>query len=126
MQEKTDYSQEFLKLLLPQELFDYFDIINLKIEDKTLKIYLDEKNIIPKEFLSEKLSSKGFHSEVVIQDFPIRDKKVFLHVRRRRWLVESTNKIVSRDWNTVAKGTRLTGEFAAFLKGLFGYLPNKF
>ena len=76
--------------------------------------------------MSEKVSSKGFHSEVVIQDFPIRDKKVFLHVRRRRWLVESTNKIVSRDWNTVAKGTRLTGEFAAFLKGLFGYLPNKF
>jgi len=126
MQEKTDYSQEFLKLLLPQELFHYFEIINLKIEDKTLEIYLDEKNIIPEEFLSEKLSSKGFHSEVVIQDFPIRDKKVFLHVRRRRWLVESTNKIVSRDWNTVAKGTRLTGEFAAFLKGLFGYLPNKF
>lgn len=126
MQDKTDYSQEFLKLLLPQELFHYFEIINLKIEDKTLKIYLDEKNIIPEEFLSEKLSSKGFHSEVVIQDFPIRDKKVFLHVRRRRWLVESTNKIVSRDWNTVAKGTRLTGEFAAFLKGLFGYLPNKF
>ena len=126
MQDKTDYSQEFLKLLLPQELFHYFEIINLKTEDKTLKIYLDEKNIIPEEFLSEKLSSKGFHSEVVIQDFPIRDKKVFLHVRRRRWLVESTNKIISRDWNTVAKGTRLTGEFADFLKGLFGYLPNKF
>lgn len=126
MQDKTDYSQEFLKLLLPQELFHYFEIINLKTEDKTLKIYLDEKNIIPEEFLSEKLSSKGFHSEVVIQDFPIRDKKVFLHVRRRRWHVESTNKIISRDWNTVAKGTRLTGEFAAFLKGLFGYLPNKF
>jgi hypothetical protein len=126
MQDKKDYSQEFLKLLLPHELFHYFEIINLKTEDKTLQIYLDEKNIIPEEFLSEKLSSKGFHSEVVIQDFPIRDKKVFLHVRRRRWLVESTNKVVSRDWNTVAKGTRLTGEFAAFLKGLFGYLPNKF
>ncbi len=126
MQDKIDYNHEFLKLLLPQELFHYFEIINLKIEGKTLKIYLDEKNINPEEFLSEKLSSKGFHSEVVIQDFPIRDKKVFLHVRRRRWLVESTNKIVSRDWNTVAKGTRLTGEFAAFLKGLFGYLPNKF
>ncbi len=126
MQDKIDYNHEFLKLLLPQELFHYFEIINLKIEGKTLKIYLDEKNINPEEFLSEKVSSKGFHSEVVIQDFPIRDKKVFLHVRRRRWLVESTNKIVSRDWNTVAKGTRLTGEFAAFLKGLFGYLPNKF
>ena len=66
MQDKTDYSQEFLKLLLPQELFHYFEITNLKIKDNILKIYLDEKNIIPEEFLLEKLSSKGFHSEVVI------------------------------------------------------------
>ena len=126
MQEKIDYNQEFIKLLLPQEIFDYFDITNLNVEEKNLKIYLDEKNVIPKEFISEKITSKGFHSELVIQDFPIRNKSVFLHVRRRRWLVESTNKVVSRDWNSVAKGTRLTGEFAAFLKGLFGYLPDKF
>ena len=126
MQEKTDYNQELLKLLLPPELFEYFDMTNIEIEEKSLKVFLSEKNITPKEFSSEKLTSKGFLPEVVIRDFPIRDKSVYLHVRRRRWLVETSNKIVSRDWNMVAKGTRLTSEFASFLKGLFGYLPDKF
>jgi len=33
---------------------------------------------------TDKLESKGFHSKIVIQDFPIRNKAVYLHVLRRR------------------------------------------
>jgi len=50
---------------------------------------------------------------------------MFLHVRRRRWLIESSGQVISRDWDTVAKGTRLTKDFAIFLKGILGRLPNK-
>ena len=50
---------------------------------------------------------------------------MFLHVRRRRWLVESSGNTISRDWDTVAKGTRYTKDFATFLKGVFGQLPNQ-
>jgi len=49
---------------------------------------------------------------------------VMLHVRRRRWLVEELNKVISRDWDLVAEGTRYTQGFATFLKGIIGYLPN--
>ncbi|MHA7060311.1 ISAon1 family transposase N-terminal region protein [Aquimarina sp. M1] len=35
---------------------------------------------------------------------------------RRRWLNEATNKVVTRDWQLVAKGTRITSDFATFLK----------
>jgi hypothetical protein len=45
---------------------------------------------------------------------------MFLHIRRRWWLVESIGIVVGRDWDTVAKGTRLTKGFAIFLKGIFG------
>lgn len=62
---------------------------------------------------------------VAIQDFPLRDKPMFLHIRRRRWLVESSGQVISRNWTTVAKGTRMTNGFAAFLKGLFGQLPDQ-
>lgn len=114
-----------IKLLLPEELFNYFDLIHLEIMDKEVHAYLDEEDIKPDEYKKEKLTSKGFHSTIIIQDFPIRDKPLFLHIRRRRWLVESTGKVVSRNWDTVAKGTRLTKEFATFLKGLLGQLPNQ-
>ena len=47
---------------------------------------------------------------------PIRGHQVYLHITRRRWVNEDTGKIVFRDWNLVADGTRVTQEFASFLK----------
>lgn len=125
MSKTNDYSQEFTKLLLPTEIFNYFEIVNLQVTDTSINVYLDEKNILPERYIGNKLSSKGFHSTSIIQDFPIRDKSLYLHVRRRRWQDKSTGKVISRDWNTVAKGTRYTKGFAVFLKGLLGYLPDK-
>jgi len=116
--------QSLVKLLLPSELFDYFEITKLVIADRTVTVFLDERDIKPSAYSGQKLSSKGFHSESIIQDFPIRNKAVFLHLRRRRWLIESTGKVVSRDWDSVAEGTRYTKSFADFLKGLFGQLPH--
>jgi hypothetical protein len=53
---------------------------------------------------------------ITVQDFQIRGHQVNLHVIRRRWLNENTDKIVFRNWNLVADGTRVTQEFEAFLK----------
>jgi len=116
--------QILVKLLLPSELFDYFEITKLVIADLTVTVFLDERDIKPSEYSGQKLSSKGFHSESIIQDFPIRNKAIFLHLLRRRWLIESTGKVVSRDWDSVAEGTRYTKSFADFLKVLFGQLPH--
>ena len=115
-----EINQNLLKLVLPSELFDYFEITDLKVEDQSVHVFFDERDVKPTAYLGEKLTSKGFHQQVTIQDFPLRDKAVFLHVRRRRWLVESTKEVVSRDWDSVAEGTRYTKSFAAFLKGLLG------
>ncbi|WP_449415962.1 ISAon1 family transposase N-terminal region protein [Salegentibacter flavus] len=52
---------------------------------------------------------------------PVRGKKVFLHIKRRRWLNKQSKQVVQRDWNLVAQGTRMTVEFAAFLKALSQY-----
>jgi tRNA A58 N-methylase Trm61 len=41
---------------------------------------------------------------------------VYLHIKRRRWTNKTTGEIIKRDWLLVAKGTRMTQEFAAFLK----------
>ena len=39
---------------------------------------------------------------------------MYLHIKRRRWTNKNTGEIVKRDWNLVAKVTRITQEFAAF------------
>ena len=125
MSTQQDHYKELVKLLLPGEIFDYFEITNMVVEDRSVSVFLDERDIKPAAFTDKKLTSKGFHSESIIQDFPIRNKAVFLHVRRRRWLVEPTNEVVSRDWDSVAEGTRYTKSLADFLKGLFGQLPHQ-
>ena len=124
MSSQEDHYQDLVKLLLPSEIFEYFEITKLVVEDRSVAVFLDERDIRPTGYTGQKLTSKGFHPESIIQDFPIRNKAVFLHVRRRRWLVEPTNEVVSRDWNSVAQGTRYTKSFADFLKGLFGQLPH--
>lgn len=115
-----------LELILPREILEYFTITNLTNQPTEVHLFLDERNEVPDELKGEKLVSKGFHPESVIQDFPLRNKALYLHVRRRKWEVESSKKIVSKTWNLSANGTRYSNEFAAFLKGLLGYLPDKF
>ena len=114
-----------VEALLPEDLFRYFEITEVKFSDKSIDVYLDELNNPPSSHKHVKLISKGFHSAVVIQDFPIRKRPVFHHVRRRKWKEEKTGKIISNSWETTAKGTRYTKDFASFLKGLFGQLPDK-
>jgi hypothetical protein len=112
---------DLLKLVLPEMLVEHFELVKTKKELDKLHLYFEEKNIAPEEHTKRELLSKGFHPEITIQDFPLRGKYVYLHVKRRRWSDKLTNEIVQRDWNLVAKGTRMTEEFAAFLKDISRY-----
>jgi len=113
-----------VEALLPKDLFQYFEITNVKIKEKEIQVDLDEQHNVPASHQNVKLISKGFHSAVIIQDFPIRERAVFLHVRRRKWKEERTGKIISNNWDTMAKGTRFTKGFASFLKDVLGQLPD--
>jgi len=105
---------------MPEGLLDYFDIVDVVQKDKELHIHLDEKNTVPSGYENSKLESKGFMPVSQIKDFPIRGQKVTLHIKRRRWTVLDTQQIVTRDWNLVRQGARMTTEFGLFLKGIFG------
>ena len=71
------------------------------------------------EALKKETESKGFYDPVVVQDFPLRGKKLFLNIRRRRWILKKSNEYISRNWRMVAEGTRMTQDFASFLKELY-------
>lgn len=117
--------EDYLKLILPAQMLDYFKVTSVSLKDNTYYLYLEELNIHPVQFKDDKLTSKGFHEEVTIQDFPLRGKACYLKVKRRRWLNEDTGLVVDRDWKLVAKGTRMTDEFSAFLKGIIRQSSGK-
>lgn len=113
------------ELFLPEGILTYFEVSAVEKSEEGYWISLLEKELEPTEFLGQKLSSKGFFEEITIKDFPIRGKACYLKVKRRRWLNESLSQTVSRDWEIVAKGTRMTQEFAAFLKAVHRYNSGK-
>jgi hypothetical protein len=116
---------DLTSLVLPPGILDYFTVSSGKESIDSISIHLEELNNPPLEHTSGKVLSKGFYDEVKVQDFPLRGKAVFLYVKRRRWFDESSGKYVWRDWDLVAKGTRMTQEFASFLKALHRYTSGK-
>ena len=117
--------EQLIRLLLPEGVLDYFAITNILHHEREIWIYLEEMNITPLEYAKDKLISKGFMEECSMQDFPIRGKAVHLFIKRRRWFNTGTGQYVTRNWDLVAEGTRMTKEFAAFLKAILGYNPGK-
>lgn len=107
---------DLLKLILPEFLIEHFELSSFKNSEEKLHLYFEEKSQPPNEFENIVTISKGFMDEITIQDFLLRGKYVYLHIKRRRWTNKNTKEILKRDWQLVAKGTRMTQEFADFLK----------
>ncbi|NLZ72654.1 MAG: transposase [Bacteroidales bacterium] len=109
------------RIILPEEIIDNFDIVDIEEKSEVLHILLDEQAVYPEGYTEDTISPNGFLPSSSIFDFPIRDRKVVLHLRRRRWVEKHTGKSLSRSWEIIAEGTRYTVGFAAFLKEVFGY-----
>ena len=123
MEEK--YLYQLAEFVLPSDVLHYFYIVKIESDSSLLRIYLDEK--MEKE-LSDDLhfESKGFMDAVEVTDFPIRDHKVILVLRRRRWIDTRTGKSFSLPLqiDVTASGTRYSQEFGAFLKETYGDVPG--
>ena len=114
----NDLETDLLQFILPEELLEYFTLTDAQKTSDSYTFYLSEKNIYPQEYTGQKLQSKGFFDEETVRDFPLRGKACYLKIKRRKWLNEDTGKVVYRNWELVANGTRMTKEFSPFLKGI--------
>ena len=113
------------QIVLPSSVLDYFNIVSVESTETEIHIHLDEKMSLE---LSQDIhyESKGFMPASSVTDFPIRDHKVILVIRRRRWTDVRTGKSFSIpiDLEVTANGTRYSKEFASFLKETYGDIPS--
>ena len=112
---ENDYLQALAQVVLPTEILDYFSITGIAQTTTEIHISLDER--MNKALSNDAhFESKGFMAAVNVTDFPIRDHKVVLRIRRRRWTDTRTGKSFSIPigLDIVAKGTRYSKEFGAF------------
>ncbi len=97
----TDF---IISFFLPEGMIDWFEVVNIKEEPNTgtaqadilyksvLHIYLDERDNRSGEEMD--LKPNGFTEATLIKDYPIRNRKVLLHVRRRRYLDADNRNII--------------------------------
>lgn len=124
----TDFIASFF---LPEGMIDWFEIVNIIEEPNkgteladvlygsVLNIYLDERdNRTDKEI---GLKPNGFTEPTVVKDYPIRNRKVLLHVRRRRYLDADNRNIILNQYPLTADGTKVSVEFGLFFKDSDGY-----
>lgn len=77
---------------------------------------LEERDNRVKDYKSGELRPNVFYEESIVHDYPLRDRKMSFHIKRRRWVEIEAGKSVSCRWDLVAEGTRFSKESAAFLK----------
>jgi len=113
------------RIVLPSEILNYFSVVRVEQTSTEIHIHLDEQ-MNPALSDDVHFESKGFMEAVSVTDFPIRDHKVVLRIRRRRWTDIRTGKSFSLpiDLDVVCKGTRYSKEFGVFLKETYGDIPG--
>ena len=122
---QKDVYKELAKLVLPQEILSHFEITKVEVNEGLMEMYIHLDELMNAYLLkSEDYESKGFTEAVSITDFPIRDHKVILLVRRRRWVDRNTGESFTDRISVTEKGTRYSKEFAAFLKETYGHIPS--
>lgn len=133
MESKTSETMKdfLISFFLPEGMTDWFDVVRVEEESNTgtrqadilynsvLNIYLDERDNREGEQLG--LKPNGFTEPTLIKDYPIRNRKVLLHVRRRRYLDADGRNIILNQYPLAADGTKVSVEFGLFFKDSDGY-----
>ena len=81
----TDEQQILLalvKLMFPREMLDYFEVVGFERHKDSISVRLDERDRIHNKKSGHTYVKNGFLPESRITDFPIRDKRATLIVRR--------------------------------------------
>ena len=124
----TDF---IISFFLPEGMIDWFEIVKVTEEPNTgtaqadvlynsvLNIHLDERDNRTGEELG--LKPNGFTEPTVVKDYPIRNRKVLLHVRRRRYIDADGRNVILNQYPLVADGTKVSVEFGLFFKDSDGH-----
>ena len=124
----TKILEQLASVVLPREILERFEIVKIEtdeadIDAMSMTIHLDERMNTEYQNNAD-YESLGFLEAVSVTDFPIRDHKVVLKLRRRRWKNKQTGKSFVEQISVTENGTRYSKEFAAFLKETYGDIPS--
>lgn len=111
--------EHILRLLIPSEILERFEL-NQIIENDTELLFdlIEKESCIPKELAGKQVGLNGFMNTTTLQSFPQNGKQCYIHLRRRRWkeIGSTDNRSYHNEYAYTAQGTMATKSFGAFLK----------
>ncbi len=127
MEEKALY-QELLKLIVPKEITDNFELIEIVERTNMITLSFEElASRIPKPLIGKEVVLDGYLNQLELQTFPLKDKTVYIALLRRRWKEKGDSKqSYSNTYELHVEGMKTTKEFGAFLKEEFGLQPDEY
>jgi hypothetical protein len=108
-----------LRLLIPEEILECFELNQIVENDDELLFDLIEKeSCVPKSIQKEEAILNGYMNTTTLQSFPQKGKRCYIHLRRRRWKLKGSNdnKGYFNEYEFTSPGTMATKLFGAFLK----------
>lgn len=112
---------ELVWAMLPEGLEAYFDVEGFEKDELRFRIILVEKNVVPTDLAKEYRGKRVVNTvlnDILLEDFPIRGRKGEILFRRRSWKFEGVDRMLVRKIALTFPGTKISNEFAAFLKNL--------
>jgi hypothetical protein len=114
---QSDCAEQMLRMFVPQEYLNDFEINYVEESPEEWLIELIEKeDRIPKALEGKEVVLDGFCNNIDILTHAFSLKKIYLRLIRRRWKEKGTNKGYSNEYDLHIPGMKTTREFRDFLK----------
>jgi hypothetical protein len=126
--EKDQLYKELVGLIAPRVIAENFELIQIVEKPTSITLYFEEKEQrIPEELKGKEVVQDGYINKLELQTFPLKDKTVYIAVRRRRWKERgSTEQSYSNRYDLHFEGMKTTKEFGIFLKEELGLQPDEY
>ncbi len=77
---------EIIELLAPVEINKNFEVVTVNEKKESITITFEEMgNLIPQGLKGKDAVLDGFFKPIGLKTFPLKDKTVYLSLKRRRW-----------------------------------------
>jgi hypothetical protein len=118
---QNNLEEEVLKILIPEEYLNDFEVNSVENKPEEWVIELVEKvDRIPSGLAGKDAVLDGYCNEVDILTHAFSLKKIYLRMYRRKWKERGDTKHYFNTYNLYISGMKTTKEFRDFLKEIGG------
>jgi hypothetical protein len=119
---------KLLESMLPPGIYQRFKMVSLTEKSDRFEMKLEEyPEFVPSDLngISDVVLD-GFCNTLELLHFSIKDKPLYLQLRRRRWKASCSDIHYSNGYDLHPSGAKTTHEFASFLKGEVGLTEDQY